>query len=173
MLRASRFMEKREATGCPNEARWLTLLHAMSPSPADKVFINVGTWKGYEMLRWLELWAPHYLLRKKLTRDAWVRAMPPGCGFCGQCTQRHPVHGAALPMRQWDVLSQSSGITLVAPRMFAYEALPALKQPLSDLVKTFNLHDVIVLNHSIVGGQVGTGQFPNCPQDREDCYIDR
>lgn len=58
-----------EYTGCPNENMFLEVMHALSPTVADKVFVNIGAWKGYEVLRWLELWAPHYMLAKKLTRQ--------------------------------------------------------------------------------------------------------
>lgn len=85
LLRVSRFLDRQEATGCPNEALWLTLMHAVSPEIAGKVFVNVGAYKGYELLLWLEVWAPHYLARKQLDRTKWKSKMPPGCGFCSQC----------------------------------------------------------------------------------------
>lgn len=132
------------------------------------MLVNVGTWKAYEPLHWLELWAPHFLVARKITRAVWQAALPPGCGFCGQC-QAPPTRA----YRQWDVLAAAGGGAPALPRIFAYEASPALREPLEQLVSRLQLSQVLTVTATAVGATAqGTVRFPRCPQDREDCYIE-
>jgi len=42
---------------------------------------------------------------------------------------------------------------------------------LTNLVAKYKLSDCITFDAQAVAGSVGKVVFPNCPQEREDCYI--
>ncbi len=113
------------------------------------------------------MWSPHYLLHKKLTRALWTGALPTGCGYCSQCSapNRHPY-------LSWDSLLAASGVVPLAPRIFMYEPLLKLSQPLRDLVMRFALNDTVHFGSEAFGGAVSQTPFPDCPQDREDCGLE-
>lgn len=168
VVRSRQLLENSDYTGCPNELDWLTLYHAVSPTVRDKVFVNVGAWKGYEVLAWLEIWAPHYLLRKKLNRTSWIAGFPPGCGYCGQCSTPQD-----RPYLAWNVLEEASGVDVAAPRVFAYEPLRSLAPSLKALVSRYGLEGNVHFGTEAFGGRPAASvEFPDCPQDREDCGID-
>ncbi len=166
LARVKHFLAGSEWTGCAEDS-WLQLMHAVSPSVADKVFVNVGCWKGYEVLQWLEVWAPHYMAHKRFNRSSWVAALPPGCGYCGQCRESE-----RIPYNSWSSLAAASGSKVSAPRIYAYEPLVAMQPVLQKLSATLGLSDAVVFSGEAFGAQVGKGEFPNCTAEREDCGLD-
>lgn len=92
---ATRFKENyHDDSACPNE-NWLVAMANADPL-SDKIMINIGVNKGYNLAVWMDAFLPFLNITPKVWHNALLVDRPNlwvGCGVCGDCNQTayHPI----------------------------------------------------------------------------------
>mmetsp|Transcript_6573 Transcript_6573/g.7957 ORF Transcript_6573/g.7957 Transcript_6573/m.7957 type:complete len:446 (-) Transcript_6573:26-1363(-) len=85
------YYEGAKVRGCPpDDDIWMRLVHLLMPQA--KVFVDIGSNKGFSGARFFALWAPEYGMNPKLLHRFNSKQGGSECGACGDC------HDSTLPL---------------------------------------------------------------------------
>lgn len=156
-------------------------MFAISPS-IDKLFVNIGCNKGYNVAAFLGLWAPQTgvhsghiwqeALASFITLEGSAQAP---CGFCSQCQEVY-----STPLEPGSARNPETEPGKQQPHMFCVEAVPATARVLQRTVDALNVSSYVTVLNAAFGLPAEAGEdptsrmatFPNCSAGNEICALD-